>query len=439
MTFERSFSLSTMRISLGMLLISVLFVSGAGHALAASKVVISKIPPKSTVSAASTLKTLPSSPFEVSGWIPYWRTATGTADVVPHLSQFTEIDPFGYTVKTDGSLYDALKVGSSTWQGFFTQARAQHVRLIATVMWSDTDSIHTVLSDPAKRAAHVQGIVDMLTQNNFDGVDIDYEGKKSSDKPYYSAFLKELSTALSKKNANKWLMCTIEARTPPDSLNTKKAVTEKDYANDYVVINKYCDRVRLMTYDQEAVDKKLNDAHNNELYAPIADPAWIQKVITLTEKTIDKKKIVLGVATYGYIYQVIPASDGSGYNYTLLEAFNPKYATDTAAAYGITPTRNAAGELSFTYVPKDSPTGLSSQAQLEQLAPAGTAGSNLAAAGALALVKSSGHQTPVQMLWWSDAQAIQAKVTLAKQLGLRGVAIFKLDGGEDQGIWNAIK
>jgi len=36
--------------------------------------------------------------FEVTGWIPYWRGATGTADVMPHLDELTEINPFVYSV-----------------------------------------------------------------------------------------------------------------------------------------------------------------------------------------------------------------------------------------------------------------------------------------------------------------------------------------------------
>jgi spore germination protein YaaH len=342
-------------------------------------------------------------------------------------------------VKNDGSLYDALNVMNSGWQTLFAKARAQNVRVIATVMWSDTDAIHTVLSDPSLRAAHIRSIVNTINQYGFDGVDIDYEGKRASDKDNYSAFLRELNAALAANSSNKWLECTIEARTPPSSLNTTASLSDIQYSNDYAVINQYCDRVRLMTYDQESADMQLNAQHKNELYSPISDPAWIKKVVDLTEQTIDKNKIVLGVATYGYIYQVMPYTDGSGYSYTLLEAFNPTYATQIAAQYGITPTRNAAGELSFTYVPAETVSALPSNSMLSALAPTGTNTANLAAAGALALAQTSGKQSPVQLLWWSDAQAIKDKVDLAKQLGLRGVAVFKMDGGEDQGMWTVLQ
>lgn len=379
-----------------------------------------------------------SSKLEFSGWLPYWRVASSTKDVLPHVSQLTEINPFGYTVKSDGSLNDAAKIDKSEWQTLFTAARKAKTRVIPTIMWSDTQAIHAVLSDPAKRSAHVAAIVSMVKEKGFDGVDIDYEGKLADDRDNYVAFLKELSAAFGKNKLNKWLMCTIEARTPPKDLY-HEIPADLEYANDLKAIGTYCDRVRLMTYDQQRADLTLNKTHEKDIYAPIADPAWIRKVVALMAKDIDKKKIVLGVATYGYTYQVMPFSDGTGYAYTQLETFNPTYGTDTAKAYGITPWRTASGELAFTYVPKDTPASLPSQSLLASYAPKGTVSALKAAAGSLALVQKTGRQGPVTLVWWSDATAIQQKVALARELGLRGVAIFKMDGGEDQGIWKVLK
>ena len=53
--------------------------------------------------------------FEISGWIPYWRSATGTQDVLPHLSQLTSVMPFGYTMKTDGTLADTAGLSKEPW------------------------------------------------------------------------------------------------------------------------------------------------------------------------------------------------------------------------------------------------------------------------------------------------------------------------------------
>lgn len=387
---------------------------------------------------AATPSVQAASTFEYSGWLPYWRVGSSTRDVLPNVSKLAEVNPFGYTVKKDGALNDAAQISKSEWQTLFAAAKKQGVRVVPTIMWSDTEAIHTVLSSKKLRKAHVAAIVKMVETNGFDGVDIDYEGKRASSSKHYSTFLKELSVALKKSGSGKMLMCTIEARTPPQDLY-KTIPADLEYANDFKAINKYCDRVRLMTYDQQRADLTLNAAAGKELYAPVADVAWVRKVANLALKDIDKSKLVLGVPTYGYIYQVMPYSDGSGYSYILLEAFNPKYGTDTAREYGITPKRNSAGELSFTYVPKSMPKTLPTNAVLSAKAPKGTHSSLMAALGATALAKEKGKQSPFYMLSWSDATAIESKVKLAKELGLRGIAVFKLDGGQDPQLWSVLK
>ncbi len=411
-------------------LVSIIFLTGTPvlvHAATQKAATIKKAKVTTVISApVATTK------LEVSGWLPYWRAATSSADVLPHLNQLTEINPFGYTVKSDGTLYDAgnLDSATSSYAAVIAAARVQKVRVIPAVMWSDTNGIDTILSNPTLRAQHVASIVAEVKKNNWDGIDIDYEGKKASDKDAYSAFLKQLYIAM----GNKWVMCTIEARTPPADLNTATPIDQFEYANDLPSINKYCDRVRIMTYDQESVDKTLNAAAGTSIYTPVADPAWITKVVQLMEKDIKSSKIEMGVATYGYEYDITPYANNSGYMYDLLWSFNPKYATQIASSLGITPQRNAAGEMAFTYTPTTTPATLPSGT-----APATPTNSNQAASIGTAVAEAStALPGTVRYMTWSDATAIGQKVALAKKLGIRGIAIFKLDGGEDQGIWSVL-
>ena len=62
-------------------------------------------------------------------------------------------------------------------------------------------------------------------------------------------FLKELKAEL----GNKILSCAIEARTPLNSLYRTIPLTI-NYVNDYAVIGRYCDSVKIMTYDQQRAD-----------------------------------------------------------------------------------------------------------------------------------------------------------------------------------------
>lgn len=377
---------------------------------------------------AATKKPTPlkSSTFEVGGWIPYWRTATGTQDVLPRLSSLTTVHPFVYTLKSDGTVYDAGKMKEEPWVSFMKQAKAKKVRVIPTIMSGSGDVLHATLSNTKKRIALEDEIALLVKTNGFDGIDIDFEGKKVETKPYFSLFLKGLYQRL----GNKWLYCTIEPRTPLDSrYDSTPPADAGQYANDYAAINKWCDRVIIMAYDQGAIDVKLNRARAAP-YVPIADPAWVEKVMLLTQKSISKKKLLLGIPTYGYEYSVKPLQ--YGYRYDVQWAFNQRYAIELAQKQGITPIRNASGELSFIYKAADvaeADTGLvATNFNDNNSTVPPTLYSQAAIAGKL--------QPPFNIVWWSDAKAIQDKIDLAKTLGLRGVSVFKFDGGEDQRMWD---
>ena len=377
----------------------------------------------SLASAATT------SSFEISGWIPYWRSATGTADVLPHLDQITEVNPFVYTLKSDGTLVDNGKLDQEPWVSFIAQAKAKKVRVIPTVMTSSTDLLHTLLSDPKKRVALEDRIANEVKTKGFDGIDIDFEGKKAEDKNNFSTFLKGLSQRL----GNKWLMCTIESRTPIDS-RYYGADIPKDatiYANDFVQINKYCDRVRIMAYDQQGIDQALaaQAASSSQLYAPVADAAWVKKVVELAKKSIKPNKIMIGVPTYGYEYDVTAYANNE-YTYKILWTFNPGYATQLMSQYGVTGMRNTAGEMQFTYTPVGSstaPVSLGSNSAL------------LAAAAASQYATQYNSHLTFRLVDWPDATSIAQKAQLAKDLGVRGISIFKWDGGEDPGMWAALQ
>ncbi|MBI5645282.1 hypothetical protein HY970_04295 [Candidatus Kaiserbacteria bacterium] len=366
--------------------------------------------------------------FEVTGWIPYWRTATGTIDTVAHLDSLTEVNPFVYTVKSDGTLVDNGKLDEEPWKSFIETAKAKHVRVVPTIMWSNRETIHAILKSQKSRIALEDRIAALVKEKGFDGIDIDFENKKADTRPYFSTFLKGLYQRMGKK----WVMCTIETRTPNEDryYDTTIPADASIYANDLKEINKYCDRVRLMAYDQQTIDLKLATeyASSSQLYAPVGDPAWITKVVNLMSKDIKKSKILIGVPTYGYEYSVT-AYAGNQYIYDILWTFNPGYALPIAAQYGITPARTQWGEMAFTYFPNTTSTPPVSGA-IEALA---------ASAAASSVATANNTNLTFRYMVWPDAQSVQTKVDLAKRLGVRGISIFKLDGGQDPAIWTVLQ
>lgn len=368
--------------------------------------------------------------FEVTGWIPYWRSATGTADVLPNLSKLTEVNPFVYTIKSDGTFLDNGSLDQEPWLSFIAAAKAQKVRVIPTIMTSNSDLLHELLSNTQSRIALEDRIAALVKEKGFDGIDIDFEGKRAEDKEYFSLFLK----GLYQRMGQKWVMCTIESRTPFDAryYGTDIPADAGIFANDLKEINKYCDRVRIMAYDQQGIDLQLSAAaaSSSQLYAPVGDPAWVEKVVNLMAKDIKRSKILIGVPTYGYEYSVTVYA-GKQYVYDILWTFNPGYAWPIAQQYGITPERNAAGEMFFTYVP----TGAASTS-----APVSSGANSalLAAVGASVYADAYNSHLDFRLMDWPDAQSVQTKIDLAKKLGVRGISVFKFDGGQDPNIWNVL-
>lgn len=358
------------------------------------------------------------SSLEISGWIPYWRSKLGVESILPHLDIFTEVNPFMYTVKQDGTLYQASSLSNDEWVLLRARAKESGVRFVPAVMWANADAMDEIFRDTDKRKAHISSIIKEVFGNGADGIDIDYEGKYARTRPYFSLFLRDLKEAI---GYNKWITCTIEARTPLDSRYSSPESIPKDieYANDFTAINQHCDSVRLMTYDQGRIDLKLNGAKGNP-YIPVADVDWVEKVVKLALQDIKKEKLVIGVATYGYEYDMfsahLPAATSTAQvgnstttmRYSQLWSFNPGYAKGTAETLGIAPVRNNAGELSLVFPASQSP---------EPPIPLPNA---------------------TRVLLWSDAESIRQKADLAVKYGLRGIAVFKIDGGQDPLLWDVL-
>lgn len=362
--------------------------------------------------------------FDFTAWLPFWKKQPGAQQFALQMDKFYSISPFSYEVNSSGGLIDSLKMKEGFWPGWLGAVKDGGTKIIPTIAILDGDQIHALLSNKARRIKHEDTIAAFVKSQKYDGIDIDYEGKWAKTRPYFDLFITGLSDRLHAQG--KALSCTVEGRTPIDSLYTTSTIPDEiKRSNNYVLLNQKCDEVRIMAYDQGLTDLKLDASKGSStLYMPVADKDWVEKVIKETLKFINRKKVVLGVPTYGYEYEV--SWTGGVTTYKRVRANTFFSAMNLAEAVNLIPQRNNAGEMGFAYATSTSRTvsagltyKINSKVQPSEIA---------ANPGAI-----------MRYVTFSDATSMLHKINLAKKYGLKGVAFFKMDGETDPSLWDYLK
>lgn len=378
----------------------------------------------SAASAATTATVnTASTPFYYGGWVPYWTGQAGEQQIAVNLDSLNEVSPFSYEIVNGGTIQDDLGIDKGLWTAWMSAVQSGGLKVIPTIAWFDAGGIYNLLSVAKTRQAEENAIAALVKNNNFDGIDIDFEGMSPATRPYYSLFIEGLAMRL--HPAGEKLTCTVVPRDFPSSVYTV-VPANLSYAEDYPLLGQYCDEVRLMAYDQQTTDLKLDASKGGDgtLYAPTADPDWVTKIIQYAVQYIPPKKIMLGIPTYGYEYEVSWANNVT--TYQEVRAWDYFGAMDRADSLGIVPVRDNAGELSYTFTSStyiQEPLDLTSYVSSTEPA---------------VLTTHNPNASTTFFVSFPDATSELQKVALAKKYGLRGVMFFKLDGDIDPAIWNSL-
>ncbi len=239
----------------------------------------------------------------------------------------------------------------------------------------DGSLIHVILNDTIKQQKFIQQLTDTLLTYNFQGINIDFEElKETSNKPL-TRFQKNLYAALHAKN----LLVTQDVSAMND-----------DY--DFEQLGNYNDYIILMAYDE----------YNNSSGAgPVSDQKWVEDAVDQAAKKMDAKKIILGLAGYGYDWTSWVNKNGE----TEKEVRDRTYssAIDQARiSNAFIDFDNDNYNLHYNYTEK----------QYDPNSP----------------VKK--HE-----VWFTDAATTFNIMRFADEYGLAGTALWRL-GSEDPRIWN---
>jgi len=365
---------------------------------------------------------------EVAGWVPWFALESGMESTLENIDDLDTVYLFVYELDEHGGIAPKADLESEEWDDFIDELEDARIEIIPTISWFNGDATHAILSDEDAREELIENIEDLVDDHDYDGVDIDFEQKLADTIDHFSTFLEELEDELGRDE----LVCTIEPRMRPEHRwRTEQIPDEIEYANDYDEIDRHCDRIQIMAYDQQRADIVINEMRRGVPYAPVADADWVAHVLDFALEDFDEDKTMLGVATYGRAWDVTVAPEWYR-DYSRVASLNQPRIFELAEKYDSPIGRTEAGEGVISYFPETSIYKVLNALPV----PEGTPKGFEAAAKALFFATETGMEIPVRVVTWSDADAVDDKLDIAKDNDLRGVSIFKIDGEEDPDIWD---
>ena len=289
----------------------------------------------------------------LTGWLPYYSMKTYLPAVLSNADLIKEIMPFWYTLKYDGKtkkavIADVYKPANPSVPITepLTALRNAGMTIIPTISdGTDKLVLANLLAKPVSRKQVVDAIVATVASQNYDGIDLDFEGFAFIDPnttwkttaPNWVLFVKELSAALHAQNK-------ILSITTPYLFNPAEA--QKGYfVYAWAQIAPFIDRLRIMTYD-----------YSTSRPGPIGPIAWTEKTVKYAISIMPASKVYLGLPGYGKdwvtkvegvcpsnLAKIITPSAKAG-------TFLMRDAASIAATYGAVPTYNETfAEVTFSY------------------------------------------------------------------------------------------
>jgi spore germination protein YaaH len=289
----------------------------------------------------------------LTGWLPYYSMKTYLPAVLNNSDLIKEIMPFWYTLKYDGKskkavVTDVYKTANPSVPIAEPLAALRNAGMTIIPTISDgTDELvlANLLAKPVSRKQVVDAIVATVASQNYDGIDLDFEGFAFIDPnttwkttaPNWVLFIKELSAAL---HAQKKILSI----TTPYLFNPAEA--QKGYfVYAWAQIAPFIDRLRIMTYD-----------YSTSRPGPIGPIAWTEKTVKYAISIMPASKVYLGLPGYGKdwvtkvegvcpsnLAKIITPSAKAG-------TFLMRDAASIAATYGAVPTYNETfAEVTFSY------------------------------------------------------------------------------------------
>lgn len=202
-----------------------------------------------------------------------WDGNLGLPDLRKHIKDIETLSPFWYSVQRDGS----IKTHNFEPE-VATLARQNHVQLVPLV--NNGGGNFAILQNEASMNNAITNLINLVKQNNLDGLNIDFELIPANVRDHLSEFMRRLRAGLPK---GKVLGVSV--------FPVYKIDPSVSGAYDYAALGQSVDQFVIMLYNRH---------QDNSPPGPNAPLDWVRKNIEYALTKLPAKKIFVGVPGYGW-------------------------------------------------------------------------------------------------------------------------------------------
>jgi spore germination protein YaaH len=312
--------------------------------------------------------------YVVAAWMPTnFDTEDAYNAFINNIDVFDIVSPFWFNLNPDGTL---TPNGGARDKSLIDTAHSKKVLMIPTITNNySSDKASQVLKGPGTILNHIDVIVKEVMDNNYDGIDIDYENVSAQEKDLFSFFMRNLAQQL---HANgKLLTITSQPKL------SDQYIWNGPGAIDWQVAGEVADYLRIMNYDYSRA---------NTTPGPIAPKEWLRASMKYAVAHVPAEKVLGGIPFYGYDWALTDGGETSGLVWDGVK--------NTIQKYGITQINwdEDAGESWYEYTDEVGP----------------------------------------RKAYFNDARSMEQKLQVITQEGAGGITIWRL-GSEDPADFDMIR
>ncbi len=203
--------------------------------------------------------------------------ATSLASLKQHIGQLDIVSPYFFQLKADGTVIDTTQPDALA---IMRNADVKIVPMVKNVArWDD---FHNQIATPAQRDAIAATMLNLVVQNNYDGINIDFEAINASDATLLSDLMARIAAKF--RPAGKLITEAVIAR-------ASDTPTTWGGAYDYHALAASVDYLLLMAYDYHSAGGAAG---------PVAPIGWVTSVVNYAASKFPASRILLGIGLYGY-------------------------------------------------------------------------------------------------------------------------------------------